>query len=449
MQPDAGRVRIGGEELGRGGAALARRLGLGMVHQHFLLVPTLTVADNVVLGREPGSGPWYDRAQAAARVAATASRWGLHIDAHARVGDLTVGEQQRVEILRVLDAGARVLVLDEPTAVLSPQEIDDFLRILRALAAQGHAVVLVSHRLPEVLAVADEITVLRAGRVVATVERAAATEAGLAAAIVGRPLVVTPPERATAIGAPVLSMHAVSTAGKRGALRSLSLVVHSGEIVGVAGVEGNGQRALLHAVLGLEPVTAGRVEVQGRDVTALGVAARRRAGIAYVSDDRLGEGLVPAFDLAENLLLAPVRADALDRRAWWRRGEWHRRAAAILDEGGVRPPHPARTAATLSGGNQQKLILAREVALSTRLLVLGQPTRGIDVGGIEFVHARIRAVRDAGAAVLLVSADLAEILALSDRVVVLFAGRLHGPFAAADATPELLGRFMTGGGEAA
>jgi simple sugar transport system ATP-binding protein len=449
VEPDAGVVRIGGVELGRGGAAAARRLGLGMVHQHFLLVPTLTVADNVVLGREPGRGPWYDRAAAAARANATARRWGLEIDVQARVADLTVGEQQRVEILRVLDAGARVLVLDEPTAVLSPPEIEAFLAILRALAAAGHAVILVSHRLPEVLAVADAITVLRAGRVVSRVERAAATEADLARAIVGRPLVPAAPRAAPAPGAAVLQLEDVVTGGKRGALRGVSLSVQSGEIVGVAGVEGNGQRALLQAILGLEPVVAGRIELLGRDVTTTSVRARRRAGVAYVSEDRLGEGLVPAFDLAENLLLSPVHADALDRRAWWRRRAWRRRAAAILAAGDVRPPDPARSAATLSGGNQQKLILAREVAAATRLLVLGQPTRGIDVGGIEFVQARIRAARAAGAAVLLVSCDLGEILALADRIVVLFAGRLRGPFAADAVTPELLGRFMTGGGEAA
>jgi simple sugar transport system ATP-binding protein len=446
VTPDAGRVRIDGQELGRGGVAAARRLGLGMVHQHFLLVPTLTVADNVVLGREPGSGPWYDRTAAASRVAATAARWGLHIDPHARTGDLTVGEQHRVEIIRVLDAGARVLVLDEPTAVLTPQETADLLRILRALAGDGHAIVFVSHRLPEVLAVADDITVLRAGRVVASVPRASATEAQLASSIVGRPLAAPPVRRAASPGDTVLELRAVSTAGARGALHDVSLAVRAGEIVGVAGVEGNGQRALLGAVLGLEGLAAGSVLICGRDVRTLDVAARRRLGVAYVSDDRLGEGLVADFDLAENLLLTAPRADALGRRGWLARRAWREDAARILDTGGVRPPAPALRAAALSGGNQQKLVLARELTASTRLLVLGQPTRGVDVGGIEFLHARIQAARDSGQAVLLVSADLAEILALADRVVVLFAGRLHGPFAAADATPERLGSFMTGGG---
>jgi simple sugar transport system ATP-binding protein len=449
VTPDAGRVAIGGQPLRRGGAAQARRLGLGMVQQHFLLVPTLTVADNVVLGREPGRGPLYDRAGAAARVAATAARWGLRLDPGARVGDLSVGEQQRVEIVRVLDAGARVLVLDEPTAVLTPQETDDLLRILRALAATDHAVVLVSHRLQEVLAVADDITVLRAGRVVTTMPRAAASEADLASAIVGRPLAAPPPRRPAAPGDVVLELRDAATAGVRGALHGASLAVRSGEILGVAGVEGNGQHALLRAVLGIEPLVGGAVLLDGRDAGHLDVAARRRLGIAYVSDDRLGEGLVASFDLAENLLLAAPRADALGWRGWLHPARWRPRAAAELEAGGVRPSDPRLVAATLSGGNQQKLVLARELAATTRLLVLGQPTRGVDVGGIEFLHARIRAARDAGTAVLLVSADLSEILALADRVVVLFAGRLRGPLPIETATATALGRLMTGAEDAA
>lgn len=444
VTPDAGTVRIGGTLLGRGGPAEARALGLGMVHQHFLLVPTLSVTDNVMLGREPGRGPWFDRAAAEARVEETAARWGLQIDPRARVDDLSVGEQQRVEIVRVLDTGARTIVLDEPTAVLTPSETDDLFRILRQLRDAGHAIVFISHRLPEVLAVADFITVLRAGRVVSTGPRAGATEASLAQAIVGRELAPPPVRTPARPGAVRLELRDVSTAGARGVLHDAALQVHAGEIVGVAGVDGNGQQALLRVVLGLERPRRGSVHLNGSDVTGQGVAARRRAGLAYVSDDRLHEGLVPALSLADNLLLSAPHADALTWRDWLRPAAWRRRATQELESGDVRPPRADLAAASLSGGNQQKLVMAREMGQDPGVLVLGQPTRGVDVGGIEFLHARVRAARDSGSAVLLVSADLNEILALADRVVVLYAGRVRGPVAIEAATPQRLGRLMTG-----
>jgi len=449
VPPDAGTVRIGGALLGRGGPAEARALGLGMVHQHFLLVPTLSVTENVMLGREPGRRFLFDRAAADARVEGTAARWGLHVDPRARVGDLSVGEQQRVEIVRVLDTGARTIVLDEPTAVLTPAETDDLFRILRQLRDAGHAIVFISHRLPEVLAVADVITVLRAGRVVTTGPRAGATEASLAQAIVGRDLVPPPARTPARPGAALLELRGVSTAGERGALHGVALQVHAGEVVGVAGVDGNGQQALLRVVLGLERPCAGTVHLDGTDVTGESVAARRRAGLAYVSDDRLHEGLVPTLSLAENLLLSAPRADALTWRDWLRPAAWRVRATQELEAGEVRPPRADLPAGSLSGGNQQKLIMAREMGQAPRVLVLGQPTRGVDVGGIEFLHARVRAARAAGRAVLLVSADLNEILALADRVVVLYAGRLRGPVPIEQATPQRLGRLMTGGEDTA
>ncbi len=444
VAPDAGTVHIGGELLGRRGPARARALGLGMVHQHFLLVPTLSVADNVVLGREPGRLGAYDRAAAEARVRATALRYGFDLDPRARVGDLSVGEQQRVEIVRVLDTGARVVILDEPTAVLVPQETAELVRILRDLAAAGHAIVFISHRLPEVRAIADTITVLRGGRVVETLAARAASEANLARAIVGRALAAPVVARARSVAGAVLELTDVRTAGTRGALQGVSLTVRAGEIVGVAGVEGNGQQALLRSVLGLETPRSGSIRFAAHDVTHTGVAERRRRGMAYVSDDRLGEGLVPEMTLAENLLLSTPQSDALGWRGFLRPAAWRARAAAILDAAAVRPARADRDARTLSGGNQQKVVLGRELAGAPRLLVLGQPTRGVDVGGIEFLHAQILSARDAGAAVLLVSADLAEIRALADRVVVLYGGQLRGPLDIDAATPERLGRLMLG-----
>jgi ABC-type uncharacterized transport system ATPase subunit len=442
--PDAGEVRIGGVRLGRGGPRTALRLGLGMVHQHFMLVPTLTVADNVVLGREPRRGPFLDRGAAAARVAATATRFGFDLDPLARVGDLSVGEQQRVEIVKVLDGGARTLVLDEPTAVLTPHEVDRLFGILRGLAADGRAIVLITHRLAEVRALASWVTVMRAGRVVDSAPVADRSEAELAAQIVGRQL--RPPPRRTQIepGERVLELDDVATAGERAALHGVTLVVRQREVLGIAGVEGNGQRALAHAVLGLEPIVRGQVRLAGRDLAGLDCARRRAAGIGWVPEDRLGEALVADMRLEENIVLGRQRDRALGRGGWLDPERVRARARELLTASDVRPPDPTLPAAALSGGNQQKLVLARELADRPQLLVLGQPTRGVDIGGIEFLHARILAARDAGQAVLLVSADLNEVLALSDRIAVLYAGRIVGEVEAERAEARQLGMWMTG-----
>jgi len=444
VAPTSGRVWIGGTELGRGGAAAAMALGLGMVHQHFMLVPTLSVAENVVLGREPRRGPWLDRRAAARQVAATAARFGFDIDPESRIEDLSVGERQRVEIVKVLHGGARTLVLDEPTAVLTPQEVADLFRILRELGRAGHAIVLISHRLPEVLDLADAITVLRAGRVVAEMPARGASAAELAEKIVGRALRPAPVRTRRQAGPPVLAVEEAVTAARRGALRGVSFAVHEGEVLGVAGVEGNGQRALFDAIAGLEPLAGGRILLGGRDLAPLGTAARRGAGLGFVSEDRLGAGLVPAMRVDENLALGRQREPGLGRFAWLDPRRLRERAATLVAEYEVQPPRPDLPAAALSGGNQQRLLLARELSRRPRALVLAQPTRGVDVGGIEFIHARILAAADAGCAVLLVSADLTEILALADRVAVLYAGRIVGTLGSRDAEAQKLGLLMTG-----
>ncbi len=445
VRADAGSVHIGGVPLGRGGAAAAGALGLGMVHQHFMLVGTLTVAENVALGHEPRRAGWFDRRAAEARVEETSARFGLRVDPRARVSELSVGEQQRVEIVKVLSGGARVVVLDEPTAVLAPQEVDDLLRVLRELSSGGRSVVLISHRLPEVLEVADTITVMRHGRVVAEMPAAGASAAELAEKIVGRALRPPPERRVHAAGAEVLRLEDVSTRGGRNALHELALTVRAGEVLGVAGVEGNGQRALLRAVLGLEPLVQGRILLDGVDITHAGTAARRRAGVACVPEDRLGEGLIPGMRIDENWSLGRPRETAA--RRWMSPERVHARVQAALVEYEVQPARVDLPAAALSGGNQQRLVLARELGRGPRLLCLGQPTRGVDVGGIEFLHARILAARDAGCAVLLVSADLAEIGALSDRIAVLFEGRIVGWMDAGRVDPRRLGLLMTGGRE--
>jgi len=418
-----------------------------MVHQHFMLVPTLTVAENVVLGREPRRGPWFDHRAAEAAVARTAERFGLALDPEAKVGDLSVGERQRVEIVKVLHGGARVLVLDEPTAVLTPQEVEDLFRILRELARADHAIVLISHRLPEVLDLADRITVLRKGRVVVTMPAAGASESELATQIVGRELRPPPARTRRPSDEVILRLVGLRTTGGRGALHGVDLEVRAGEILGVAGVEGNGQRSLVRAILGLEPVTGGCVELAGRDLAGLGTAARRAAGLGCVPEDRLGEGLVPDLHVDENLLLGDPYAPGFSRWGGFDPAPARRHAAALVADYEVQPPRVDMPASVLSGGNQQRLVLARELARKPRAILLAQPTRGVDVGGIEFIHARILEAADAGCAVLLVSADLAEILTLADRIAVLFAGRIAGRAAARDAEPGRLGLWMTGAGE--
>ncbi len=470
---DAGAVRIEAQALGRGGTARAIGLGLGMVHQHFMLVPTLSVCENVVLGSEPHRGPWFDRDAARVQVRDTAARFGLAVDPDARVGDLGVGEQQRVEILKVLVRGARVLILDEPTAVLAPREVEDFFTILRRLVRTDHTVLLISHRLQEVLSIADVITVMRDGRVVDEMPAQQADGARLAHAIVGRSVPVVSrhasrregPERdafpATATtpmpsgmaaggegadAAPVvLHCEGLCTDGKRDALQQISFTVRRGEILGVAGVEGNGQRTLALVLLGLLPLARGRVLLHGDDVTTHTTAARRARGMAYVPADRLQEALIPSMRIDENAILGRQRERDLGHGIWLSPARVGARAQALLRRYEIRPDQPASPASILSGGNQQKLVVGREIDREPDFLLLAQPTRGVDVGGIAFLHTQILKARDSGKAILLISADLNEILALADRVLVLFAGRVAGECRADQATAAELGAWMTGG----
>jgi len=471
-RPDAGDVRIETKALGRGGTGRAIELGLGMVHQHFMLVPTLSVCENVALGSEPRRGPWFDRDAARIQVRDTAARFGFAVDPDARVGDLGVGEQQRVEILKVLVRGARVLILDEPTAVLAPREVEDFFAILRRLVSMDHTILLISHRLQEVLSIAETITVMRDGRVVDEMQAQEADRARLAHAIVGRsvPVVSRQAKRSEAAhrvvagaevttpspsgkgkrggeadAAPmVLRCEELCTDGKRDALQQVSFTVGGGEILGVAGVEGNGQRALAHALLGLVPLARGRILLHGEDVTAHTTAARRARGMAYVPADRLQEALIAPMRIDENTILGRQRERDLGRGEWLSPARVGARALALLGRYEIRADQPASPASILSGGNQQKLVVGREIDREPDFLLLAQPTRGVDVGGIAFLHTQILRARDDGKAILLISADLNEILALADRVLVLFAGRVAGECLAADATAAQLGAWMTG-----
>ena len=446
-QPDAGEIRIGGAPRRIGSPRNAIRLGVGMVFQHFSLVPSLSVAENVVLGREPRSGVRLDLVRARALVGELSARFGLPVDPAATVGGLPVGQQQRVEILKALYRDARILVLDEPTAVLTPQEVDDLFGAVRGLVAQGRTIILIAHKLPEVMAIADAITVMRAGSVVASLPAAEASEASLARLMVGRDVLLQvkrSPRPTGPIVSAVRNLHAANDAAVP-VLRGVDLDVRSGEILGIAAVEGNGQAELLDVLSGLRCPTGGTVELDGRDVTGWDVRRLRRAGVAGIPEDRLARGLAPAASIAENLVAERIDRPPIARRGVVRPSAVRRVASELVSAFGVRVSDVRAPAATLSGGNMQKLVIARELSSSPRLLLAAQPTRGIDIGATEFVWQSLVTARDRGAAVVLTSADLSELLALADRIVVLSRGRLVAHFPdPTGLSPEDLGEYMLG-----
>ncbi len=436
----AGEVRVKGEPMARPSPEAAIARGVGMVHQHFLLAEALTVAENVVLGREPRRRGLLDVAGAEAEVGALAEEHGLAVDPAAPVGALSVGERQRVEILKALYRGADVLILDEPTAVLSPPEVDDLFAMLRAHRDRGGTVILVTHKLDEVMAISERVTVLRRGEVVGDLPTRDATPEAIVRLMVGRDLAGPPERGAGPMGDVRLSVEGLTV---RGSLDRVSLEVRGGEILGVAGVEGNGQTELCEAITGLRRADAGIVRLDGADVTRASPARRRALGLGHVPEDRHRRGLLLDLSLAENLLLGRLDeytrfASILDRR------RLAADAARLLERFDVRPADPAAPARSLSGGNQQKVVLARELSLRPRVLLAAQPTRGVDVGAIERIHAELDGVRRRGAGVLLISAELDELLALADRVAVLYRGRIVATLPRAEADRERLGGLMTG-----
>jgi len=445
-RPDAGEMRVDGHRVEITTPSQAIDLGIGMVHQHFMLVPVMTVAENIVLANEPRRGALFDARAASARVRELSERYGLAVDPDATVEDITVGMQQRVEILRALYRGARILVLDEPTAVLTAQEARELFEILESLKADGAAIVFISHKLGEVLEIADRITVLRRGRKVDTVPAEGATEASLARLMVGRDVLMQVEKSPATPAEPMLEVRDLHVRDDRGleAVAGVSLEVRAGEIVALAGVDGNGQAELVDAITGLRRVESGQVLVGGRDVTGAGARETVRSGVSHIAEDRQRRGLVLGFTLAENLALREYNTPRLSRRGWLSTKRMARRAAALLREYDVRGGEPATLASALSGGNQQKCVVAREIAADPRVLIAAQPTRGLDVGAIEFVHRRLVAERDAGRAILLVSLELEEVRALADRILVVYEGRIAGEFAP-DASEEELGLAMTGG----
>ena len=447
LRPDAGSIEVAGRPARIHRPADAMRLGLGMVHQHFMLVGPLTVAENVTLGREPlGTLGSYSPAAAERAVAALAERHGLPVDPRARIETLPVGAQQRVEILKALYHGARVLILDEPTAVLTPQEVDDLFRVLRDLQAQGVSIVLITHKLAEVTALAQRVTVMRAGRVVGGGPIAEHPVERMAELMVGHAIPALRLRARHEERLPLLRVRLLDVLDERGlqVVKRVSFEVHAGEIVGLAGVEGNGQHELIECLAGLRRAQHGDILIGDRDCTARTARGRSAAGLAHIPSDRLRRGLVPEMTLAENLALGRQREPAAGRGPLLPRGRLEARAAGVLAEYDVRPPEPGRQARQLSGGNQQKLIAARELTRDATVVLAAHPTRGVDLGAIAFLHQRLLRERDAGRAVLLVSSELSEILALSDRIFVMYEGRLVHETRPAETDERTLGLYMTG-----
>ncbi|MFB9378728.1 ABC transporter ATP-binding protein [Kineococcus gynurae] len=447
--PDEGEILVDGRPVSFSSPADAMAAGIGMVHQHFMLVPTFTATENIVLGAERTTGGLLDRRTARRQVLETSERFGLQIPPDALVADLPVGVQQRVEIVKALLRKASVLVLDEPTAVLTPAETDDLMRVMRELAAAGTSIVFITHKLREVKAVADRITVIRRGKVVGQADPGA-TPAELAALMVGRDVRLAVDKAAPAPGRDVLRLDEVRVADPAGTLLldDVSLTVRAGEILGVAGVDGNGQTELARSILGLLPPTSGRVHLDGDDITGLDVHDVLARGVGYVPEDRVHDGLVASFSIEENLVLDLLADERFVRRGVLDRDAMQRNAGERVEEFDIRTGSAAAAVSTLSGGNQQKVVLARELSRPLKLLVVAQPTRGVDVGSQEFVHARIVRERDAGAAVVLISTELDEVRALADRIVVLYRGRVAGEVGP-DATQQELGLLMSGAGTAA
>ena len=426
----------------------AIELGIGMVHQHFMLIPVMTVTENIVLANEPvHAGFLLDESAAEERVAEVARTFNFAVDPHARIQDITVGQQQRVEIMKALYRNADLVILDEPTAVLTPQEAAELFEILKTLTREGISIIFITHKLNEVLEIADRITVLRRGKKVETIPREGATEAGLARAMVGREVLLRVDKKPAEPGEPLLKVADLSVLDDRGleAVRDVTFDVRAGEIVGIAGVDGNGQSELIDALTGLRKVARGQISVGGEDLTHASARQALDAGMGHIPEDRQRRGLVLDFNLAENLALHDYGKEPFSRFGWLNPKRWLKWAGGLLKEFDVRGGGPATRGGSLSGGNQQKVVIAREVSRDPSVLVAAQPTRGLDVGAIEFVHRRLVEQRDAGKAVLLVSLELEEIVSLSDRILVLYEGRIVAEFPP-EVSEEELGLAMLGAG---
>lgn len=446
-QPDEGEVLIDGTAVQIRSPNDAIQRGIGMVHQHFMLVPSLTVAENVALGLQ-SAGRWrLDLATISQRLTDLSARYNLKVDPNIPIWQLAVGEQQRVEILRALYKNAALLILDEPTAVLTPQEVDDLFRILRQMIADGHSVIFISHKLHEVLEISHRITVLRDGRRVDTIPTAGATKSSLAEMMVGRPVVLEYARQPVQRGDPRLQLTDVSATSDRGdlGLKNVSLAVHGGEIVGIAGVSGNGQTELAQVIAGLRPVKSGSIMVNSLDVTGKSPGQRHLMGLSYIPEERMEDGVVREFTVAENYILQDHgRSPFVRGGIFTNHGAIASACRSAIQQYEIKTPSADTPIKNLSGGNIQKLILARELSRTPRVLIAAQPTRGVDIGATEYIHHRLLEQRSRGTAILLISEDLDEILALCDRIAVMYEGRIVGIIPREQVHIRQLGAMMAG-----
>ncbi len=448
LQPDAGEIYVQGRRVAMSAPHAAIAAGIGMVHQHFVLVENFSALENVVLGVEGAATLSHGLRHARTALEVLTRDYGLEVPLDVPVGELPVGVQQRVELLKALYRRADVLILDEPTAVLTPQETDALFRMLRRLRDEGKSVVLVTHKLREIMAATDRVTVMRHGAIVAEVATTATSPRELAEQMVGRPVSLRVEKTPRTPGEALLAIEHLAVADARDVLRvrDVSFEVRAGEIVGIAGVSGNGQSELLEAIAGIRPAQGGRIRLNGYDVTAaaLDARARRRLGLAHIPEDRLRMGVVAAFSAEDNAILGYHERPQYQRRGVFRRAAIRRDCEQKMAVHDIRPPAPCLPITAFSGGNQQKLVLAREMEAGPSVLLVGQPTRGVDIGAIEAIHRRLVALRDAGKALLLVSVELDEIRALADRILVMHAGEIVGEMLPGEATEEKLGLMMAG-----
>lgn len=446
VKPDSGDILVGGERLPTERGFLGLVYGIGMIHQHFMLIGRFTALENIVLGAEPARGILLDKARARARITSITESYGATIDLDRRIDDLSVGEEQRVEILKVLYREAQIIVMDEPTAVLTPQETASLFATMRSLARSGKTVIFITHKLEEVMEVADTVTVMRAGRVVSTLPKTATDIAGLAEMMVGHRmdalgLRTSRPSQETVFEVDDLSL--VSQKGQR-LLSSVSFCVRGGEIFGICGVEGNGQTELYEVLVGLRAPSHGSIRLAGADITHLSTRRRLALGLAQIPPDRIRMGLVGQMSIRDNLILGRHRDAAFAGKVFLKRGEIDRQADRLVRDFRIEPPDPVMRADLLSGGNQQKTVAARELSRNPEFIVASQPTRGLDIGASRLIHELLLQMAEDGKGVLLISADLAEIMALADRIAVMYRGTINGIVERAAATKENLGLLMAG-----
>ena len=447
--PDAGKILINGEEVKISNPNVATGLGIGMVHQHFKLVHNYTVTENIVLGKEPRKGPFLSLSKAEEKVAQLSEKYGLQVDPRAKIEDITVGQQQRVEILKTLYSDSEIIILDEPTAVLTPQEIDELMDIIRLLQKEGKTIVLITHKLKEIKAVANRCTILRRGKSVGCIDILPDTsEQELATLMVGRPVKFDVDKKPFNPGKKILEIKNICVNDRIGVekVHNFSIDVHAGEIVGIAGVDGNGQTELLYAISGLSPIKSGQILLNGVDISKKSIRERIEIGLGHIPEDRHKHGIVGGFSIAENTVLKDFYTSKYTGTfGVLKNDEIFKNSDSLIEQFDIRSAQGSITpAGSLSGGNQQKVIVAREISLSPQVLLFAQPTRGLDVGAIEYIRKRIIAERDSGKAILLVSFELDEIMSLCDRIAAISKGSVVGIFNEGEKTASEIGLMMAG-----